>query len=253
MRKILMKYSEYISVIGFFFINSILVGLFKCNWLILNLIYIVALCVERYILYLPIDKSVNNSFKTCSFDDSINLINEYLPFMNKQRKDIYIFDLLLFKNLINPTKKGIIEYIELLNNSFNSFNKIGNTSEMYFNCLLIKDIENANILFDKLMLLIENKKTYTNLFRKERLIVLKSIYNKDINEDENGIFKCYVPYFDTDNEYQKIKTKYLLGVYYSKRKNFKESNENFEYVLKHGNNIYLKKLTIEYIEKNKIN
>lgn len=249
MRKFLMKYSEYISVTGFFLINSILVGLFKCNWLIMNSIYIIALFVEKYILYLPIEKSINNSFKTCSFDESINLINEYLPFLNKLRKNIYIFDLLLFKNIIKPTKKNIIEYIELLNNLPNSYNKIGNTSEMYFNCLLIKDMENAKILFEKLMLLIENKKTNTNLFRKNRLIVLKNIFSKDINEFEDGIFKYYVPCFDTDNEYQKTRTKFLLGVYYNKRKEFEKSNKNFEYVLKHGNNIYLKKLATEYIKK----
>jgi hypothetical protein len=169
--------------------------------------------------------------------------------MNKPRKNIYIFDLLLFKNLIRPTKKGIIEYIELLNNFPNSYNKIGNTSEMYFNCLLIKDTENAKVLFKKLMLLIENKKNNVMLFRKNRLIVLENIFNKEINEGEDGVFEYYVPCFDTDNQYQKTRTKYLLGIYYDKRKDYKKRDESFKYVLKYGNNTYLKTLATEYLKK----
>ena len=146
MRKLLMKYSEYISVIGFFLINSIFVIFFKYNLLIMNLIYVIALCIEKYLLYLPIDKSINNSFKTCSFDDSINLINDYLPFMSTKFKNMYSFDLLLFENLIKPTKENIVKYIELLDQVPNSYNKIGNTSEVYFSCLLINDKENAKII-----------------------------------------------------------------------------------------------------------
>ncbi len=254
MRKFLMNYSEYISVTGFLIINFILVDFVEYNLLIMNLIYVIVLCIEKYLLYLPIDKSINNSFKTCSFEDAIKIINEYLPFMSNQFKKIYSFDLLLFENLIKPTKKSINEYIELLNNFPNSYNQIGNTSEVYFSCLLINDMENAEMLFEKIMLLIERKKTKTNLFRKKRLIVLKSIFSKDINKNEDGIFECYVPYFDIDNEYQKTRTKYLLGIYYNKRKDYKNRNENFEYVLEHGKNIYLKKLAAEYIkEKSKIN
>ena len=252
MRKFLMKYSEYISVIGFFLINSIFVLFFKYNLLIMNLIYVIALCIEKYLLYLPIDKSINNSFKTCNFNDSINLINEYLPFMSDLFKNMYSFDLLLFENLVKPTKESIVKYIELLEQVPNSYNKIGNTSEVYFSCLLINDKENAKIILEKIMLMIEKKKNKITIFRKNRFIVLESIFDKKINEVEEGIFKYYVPCFDTDNEYQKTRTKFLLGIYYDKRKDYEKKKENFEYVLNHGNNIYLSRLASEYLKKDKL-
>ena len=115
MRNFIIKYSEYIITINMFIINIILVGIFKFNFVILNLVHFIVLIIVKYIIYLPYDKLEIDSIKKCDFKKCIDEFKKLTNILTSEYiKNTYLIRISLYKNIINPTNRNIESYINLI-------------------------------------------------------------------------------------------------------------------------------------------
>lgn len=252
MKKFIMKYSEYLLLIGLFIINSILVGLFNFNIIITNIIYILLWIVIKYIIYLPFDKLLKQSYQNCDFNSYITEIEPLIEQIStKTAKTDYQIPLIVFQNILNPTTSSIEKYFNIIKekNTLTKEQQLAYYTEILLICYLLDKKEYVL----KLKNLIKEINTYNNSkvieLRLKRIELINNLFNNELNNLEENIDKYYLKLNNSNNLYQTIKTKFLLSIYYLKTNQLKKAKKEFTYIIKNGKDIFLVTKTKEYLKK----
>lgn len=241
MRNFIIKYSEYIITINLFIINIILVGIFKFNFVILNLVHFIVLIIVKYIIYLPYDKLEIDSIKKCDFKKCIDEFKKLTNILTSEYiKNTYLIRISLYKNIINPTNRNIESYINLISkkNVLTQNQQISYDAEMLLICLLLEKKEESDFLWSRISKNNKSNNKMTNLIFNRTNIIF-NLFNNNLDNIENDMNKHFVLNEQSNNLYQEIKRNFLLGVYYYKNTNYDEARNKFENIITKNKEIFL--------------
>lgn len=250
MRKFIIKYSEYLLVINLFIINIILVGIFKFNFVILNLVHFIVLIIVKYIIYLPYDKLEIDSIKKCDFKKCIDEFKKLTNILTSEYiKNTYLIRISLYKNIINPTNRNIESYINLISkkNVLTQKQQISYDAEMLLICLLLEKKEESDFLWSRISKNNKSNNKMTNLIFNRTNIIF-NLFNNQIDNVEDELNKYFNLKNQSNNLYQEIKQNFLLGVYYYKTSNYDKARNKFENVINGNKEIFLVTKTKEFLK-----
>lgn len=241
------------------FILSIIIGVLKNNWILLVCLFILFFAFV-YLLQKLSMKNTNevNRELLCNLET-----RRYIEFYEKAIKNRLRGDILLLANANLVTgylAAGVFDKALEVCNKLKYHPNMAKKPEIelsylaaYIECFIsVGYFESVESFFQEADRLLRKTKDKTAISLNNTMDLLKLQYGAEVG-DFDGFEGLYIDLLKrVENPYQKVKLKYIGGIYYEKIGEHQKALSEFQYVAENGETIFIAEQAHEWLEKKSV-